>query len=497
MNTKAEVRKENKAQIVELLKESGSKGLSRTLLAGAVGVSPACVANWMKELMVEHPEITRNGMQGAAVTYFWIPGHTEAYVAKDKADIVREAIEMLKRCSPKGMTSIELGKKLGVSKTTIQRGLREAAKDHIELRIPESGERCGYIWTPIVEPKPSDEIDPNNVEAIMAAFGQKPETTDTPEPASSPTRVCHDPYTGQSFLTSDTVVGKAANAINQKALPQFSWKEETKKEDVVAETTDTAKPGRNAEGYNDPTAAQAIKNADSRKTEREGMTGEVWAVDKQYGGEAYFAILINTNSHAVGLQLNYENDGYPYPKESCYIYTDGGAEWVGDARRVVTKPIKVLRRKVGILSSQELMVLRAMVNEALNLCDAASYERRIENQYNEIQALRSKVKDLTDELNTVLNSSKESDLARIEELEKALKASEESEASYAHAVEELTATCDMANKTIAELQEKLRNQSGDDLKRLVDELEYRGAIDRATIKAYEFALKCFGKGVME
>lgn len=486
MSTKAEVRKENKAQIVELLKESGSKGLSRTLLADTVGVSSTCVANWMKELMAEHSEITRNGMQGAAATYFWVPGHTEAYVAKTKEDIIQEAIEMLQKCSPKGMTSIELGKKLGVSKTTVQRGLREAAKDHIELRIPESGERCGYIWTPIAEPKPSDEIDPNDVEAIMAAFGQKPETKDTPEPASSPT-----------FLTSDTVVEKAVNPINQKALPAFSWKEEKKKEDAVAETTDTTKSGKNSEGYNDPTAAQAIKNADSRKAEREGMTGEIWAVDKQFGGEAYFAVLASTNSHAVGVQLNYENDGYPYPKEGCYVYTDGGAEWVGDARRVVTKPVKVLRRKVGNLDTQELMILRAMVNEALNLCDAAAYERRIENQYNEIQALRSKVKDLTDELNTVISSQKESECTRIEELGKALKESRDSEASYANAVDELTAKCDMANKTIAELQEKLRTQSGDDLKRLVEELEYRGAIDRATIKAYEFALKCFGKGVME
>lgn len=490
MSARAELKREGMDYILNTIKNAGEQGVSRAFLVDKLGVSPSSVTNWVTELRKDHPEISENVL-GNHGNYRWIPGGAELKVRKTRADAVEGALEILKKYSPKSFTSVELGEKLGVSKTTIIRGLKAVAKDHIELYVPSQGERGGYRWTPIVEPKPSDEIDPNDVEAIMAAFGQKP------EPASSPTRVCHDPYTGQSFLTSDTVVEKAANAINQKALPQFSWKEETKKEDAVAETTDTAKPGKNAEGYSDPTAAQAIKNADSRKTEREGMTGEIWAVDKQFGGEAYFAILINTNSHAVGVQLNYENDGYPYPKESCYIYTDGGAEWVGDARRVVTKPVKVLRRKVGNLSSQELMVLRAMVNEALNLCDAASYERRIENQYNEIQMLRAQVKDLTDELSTVLNSSKESDLARIEELEKALHEAEESEASYAHAVEELTATCDMANKTIAELQEKLRNQSGDDLKRLVDELEYRGAIDRATIRAYEFALKCFGKGVVE
>lgn len=496
MSARAELKREGMDYILNTIKNAGEQGVSRAFLVDKLGVSPSSVTNWVTELRKDHPEISEN-ILGNHGNYRWIPGGAELKVRKTRADAVEGALEILKKYSPKSFTSVELGEKLGVSKTTIIRGLKAVAKDHIELYVPSQGERGGYRWTPIVEPKPSDEIDPNDVEAIMAAFGQKPETTDTPEPASSPTRVCHDPYTDQSFLTSDTVVVKAANAINQKALPQFSWKEEKEKEVSMTEENANDKPGKNAEGYSDPTAAQAIKNADSRKTEREGMTGEVWAVDKQFGGEAYFAVLASTNSHAVGIQLNYENDSYPYPKESCYIYTDGGAEWVGDARRVVTKPIKVLRRKVGSLSSQELMVLRAMVNEALNLCDAASYERRIENQYNEIQALRSKVKDLTEELDTVLRSSKESDLDRIEELEKALKASEESEASYAHAVEELTATCDMANKTIAELQEKLRNQSGDDLKRLVEELEYRGAIDRATIKAYEFALKCFGKGVME
>jgi len=58
-------------------------------------------------------------------------------------------------------------------------------------------------------------------------------------------------------------------------------------------------------------------------------------------------------------------------------------------------------------------------------------------------------------------TAKESDLARIKALKTALHESEESEASYAHAVEELTAECEQANKMITELKAQIRDLKTD------------------------------------
>ena len=441
-----ELKEDAMKEMIKLVREANGDGVNRQTLADAVGVSVSCVGNWMSEAMHRHPEIVKP--HGSKVGYRWVEDNAGKPESSEQKALKEAIIDFLKKHSPEGSTSTDIAKAVGVSRCTVLRRLHEIAEDHIELNLAQHGSSRGYIWTEVVD-KPSDEIDPNDVEAIQAAFGQK--------------TVLSDPE-------------KEKERVNK--LPEFTWKDEVKKtEETNVEETISPK---NHEGYNDPTATAAIRSADKEKTPDTSMAGEVWAIDRSFGGEDYFAVLTSSSNHVCGVILRYENDGHPTP-DNAFVYECGGADWVGNAQRVCTKPTKALKRKVDDLSEVKLARLRDTVRQALDLGDIHSVEdeREISRLNEQVAGLQTSEKFLRKKAQEFQNEAArlENELCKQNEL--AAKLAEENAGLLAE---------------IERLKTQLADaQSGD----RVDEIALRNmrmaqAVNEATIKAYEFALQCLG-----
>lgn len=448
-----ELKEDAMKEMIKLVREADGAGVARQTLADAVGISPSCVSNWMSEAMHRHPEIVKP--YGSKVGYRWVDGNVRKPESPEQKVLKEQIIDFLKKHSPEGTTATDIAKAVGVSKWTVLRRLHEIAEDHIELNLAQRGSTRGYIWTEVVE-KPSDEIDHNDVEAIQAAFGQKKER------------------------------------VNK--LPEFTWKDEVKEQTEEKADVEETVSSKNHEGYNDPTAAAAIRSADNEKTPDTSMAGEIWAIDRQFGGEDYFAILTSSDNHVCGVILRYENGNYPYPQNK-YIYVDGGAEWVGDTRRVCTKPKKALCRKVGDISDEALYALRFSVSSALELLGDVS-ESKVREMESCIEMQEAKIKELES-----IKEQNESLVATVDRLMAELETERQRSAHYYSEAKASDGKNDelVANNTdllaeIKRLKSQLADaQSGD----RVDEITLRNmrmeqAVDKATIKAYEFALQCLG-----
>lgn len=456
-----ELKEDAMKEMVKLVREADGTGVSRQTLADAVGVSPSCVSNWMSEAMHRHPEIEKP--HGSKVGYRWVEGNAGKPESPEQKELKEQIIDFLKKHSPEGTTSSDIAKAVGVSRCTVLRRLHEIAEDHIELNLAQRGSTRGYIWTEVVE-KTSDEIDPNDVEAIQAAFGQK--------------TALIDPDTDTHSLASNDALEKEKERVNK--LPEFSWKDEVKEQREEKATMDESVSPKNHEGYNDPTAATAIRSADKEKTPDTSMAGEVWAIDRTYGGEDYFAILTSSNSHVCGVILRYENDGHPMP-DNAFVYKCGGADWVGNTQRVCTKPIKALKRKVDDLLYVRLASLRDAVRQALDLGDNHSVE-----DTREIARLNEQVAGLQTSERLLRKKAQEFQ-DKAADLENELRKQDELAAKLAEENTGLLAEIERLKSQLADTQSSDR----------IDEITLRSmrveqAADKATIKAYEFALQCLG-----
>jgi len=448
-----ELKEDAMKTMIKLVREANGDGVSRQTLADAVGVSASCVGNWMSEAMHRHPEIVKPHGHGSKVGYRWVEDNAGKPESSEQKALKEAIIDFLKKRSPAGCTSTDIAKAVGVSRCTVLRKLHEIAEDHIELNLAQHGSSRGYIWTEVVD-KPSDEIDPNDLEAIQAAFGVK-------------------------------------TADSQKNLPEFGWKENditterendvtTEREKVIVE--DNEKHTKNHEGYHDPTAAAAIanteKNSVSENSERiselpDELRGQIWAVPRQYGGEDYFAVLMSSPHHVCGVVLRYDNDGHYFKPAQSFVYEEGGAQWVGNTSRIYTKPRKFLERYVGDLTPEQLSALTSMVAKSLHIGTAIAAEPEDTSLANQVTALQV-------ELDEAQN--------RLKYYESAIKKLTEQN-------ESLKATNAESLDTISTLQQTVNNLVDNDLEEKVRILQLHAQIDQATIRAYEFAMRCFGKGM--
>lgn len=472
-NYGTEIKNDTVATMVHHIQDAGKEGLATVDLVKISGVNKATVHRWLSEYATEHPELSvppersRRGWR-------WVSDPENRIERTDKP-IDTAIIDYLEVRGSEGATAGEIAKAIGYSKVTVRTHLCRLAKEHIELNTPgRGGNNRPYIWTPVVvKEQTSDEIDPNDLEAIQAAFGQK-------------------------------AVEKDAERVS-KHLPEFSWKDEVKpeksKEDAV---TDEDMSTKNAEGYNDPTAAAAIRSAEKSLTKKStsktahcaSMVGEVWAIDRQFGGEDYFVILTSSDNHVCGVTLRYENSNYPYPQNS-YIYTDGGAKWVGDTRRVCTKPKKALCRKVGSISDEGLYALRFSVSSALELLGDAS-ESKVREMESCIEMQEAKIKEL--------ESIKEQNDSLVATVDRLMAELETEKQRSAHYCSEAKISDDKNDELVAEnadlyaeidgLKIQLAAAQNNDYETEVRNMHIQHLVDRATINAYELAMRCLGgKGV--
>ena len=185
------------------------------------------------------------------------------------------------------------------------------------------------------------------------------------------------------------------------------------------------KPGKNAEGYSDPTASQAIEaiEPEPKTTTAKYEQGSIYSYSNHKNETEYFLVLNQFEERVVGIPV--------FDKELCdrsvyipFVVSAGTVSFKGDASEIRTKPVKYLRNLCGICTDQDLEFVRFMViNEGLDCSHLIERTRSIRVDgvdYNEgdIDGMIDKVEDLK-AINSVLKKENEKQNTEIESMKTA------------------------------------------------------------------------------
>lgn len=120
---------------------------------------------------------------------------------------------------------------------------------------------------------------------------------------------------------------------------------------------------KNSEGYSDPTAGMAIRNAEADNPHK--SAGEVWRTEAANGDVEYFLVFAEYSTTRLGIPL------YIQPAsrfvDPVIIDSLGGAKLYGDCTQVKSKPKKYMIDTIGMIETEQLNDIRRRTSEAIGV----------------------------------------------------------------------------------------------------------------------------------
>jgi len=120
---------------------------------------------------------------------------------------------------------------------------------------------------------------------------------------------------------------------------------------------------KNSEGYSDPTAGMAIRNAEADNPYK--SAGEVWRTEAANGDVEYFLVFAEYSTTRLGIPL-YIQPGSRFV-DPVIIDSLGGAKLYGDCTQVKSKPKKYMIDTIGMIETEQLNDIRRRTTEAIGV----------------------------------------------------------------------------------------------------------------------------------
>lgn len=120
---------------------------------------------------------------------------------------------------------------------------------------------------------------------------------------------------------------------------------------------------KNSEGYSDPTAGAAIRNAEADNPYK--SAGEVWRTEAANGDVEYFLVFAEYSTTRLGIPL-YIQPGSRFV-DPVIIDSLGGAKLYGDCTQVKSKPKKYMIDTIGMIETEQLNDIRRRTTEAIGV----------------------------------------------------------------------------------------------------------------------------------
>lgn len=120
---------------------------------------------------------------------------------------------------------------------------------------------------------------------------------------------------------------------------------------------------KNSEGYSDPTAGMAIRNAEADNPHK--SAGEVWRTEAANGDVEYFLVFAEYSTTRLGIPLYIQSSGRFV--DPVIIDSLGGAKLYGDCTQVKSKPKKYMIDTIGMIETEQLNDIRRRTCEAISM----------------------------------------------------------------------------------------------------------------------------------
>jgi biotin operon repressor len=120
---------------------------------------------------------------------------------------------------------------------------------------------------------------------------------------------------------------------------------------------------KNSEGYSDPTAGMAIRNAEADNPYK--SAGEVWRTEAANGDVEYFLVFAEYSTTRLGIPF-YIQPGSRFV-DPVIIDSLGGAKLYGDCTQVKSKPKKYMIDTIGMIETEQLNDIRRRTTEAIGV----------------------------------------------------------------------------------------------------------------------------------
>lgn len=120
---------------------------------------------------------------------------------------------------------------------------------------------------------------------------------------------------------------------------------------------------KNSEGYSDPTAGMAIRNAEADNPHK--SAGEVWRTEAANGDVEYFLVFAEYSTTRLGIPLYIQSSGRFV--DPVIIDSLGGAKLYGDCTQVKSKPKKYMIDTIGMIETEQLNDIRRRTCEAISI----------------------------------------------------------------------------------------------------------------------------------
>lgn len=120
---------------------------------------------------------------------------------------------------------------------------------------------------------------------------------------------------------------------------------------------------KNSEGYSDPTAGMAIRNAEADNPHK--SAGEVWRTEAANGDVEYFLVFAEYSTTRLGIPLYIQSSGRFV--DPVIIDSLGGAKLYGDCTQVKSKPKKYMIDTIGMIETEQLNDIRRRTTEAIGV----------------------------------------------------------------------------------------------------------------------------------
>lgn len=120
---------------------------------------------------------------------------------------------------------------------------------------------------------------------------------------------------------------------------------------------------KNSEGYSDPTAGLAIRNAEADNPYK--SAGEVWRTEAANGDVEYFLVFAEYSTTRLGIPLYIQSNGRFV--DPIIIDSLGGAKLYGDCTQVKSKPKKYMIDTIGMIETEQLNDIRRRTCEAISI----------------------------------------------------------------------------------------------------------------------------------
>lgn len=120
---------------------------------------------------------------------------------------------------------------------------------------------------------------------------------------------------------------------------------------------------KNSEGYSDPTAGMAIRNAEADNPHK--SAGEVWRTEAANGDVEYFLVFTEYSTTRLGIPLYIQSSGRFV--DPVIIDSLGGAKLYGDCTQVKSKPKKYMIDTIGMIETEQLNDIRRRTTEAIGV----------------------------------------------------------------------------------------------------------------------------------